>query len=76
VHSYESSSAAINCLANVLGAVLKQYNSTPASRIRPQSFNTGGYFFQSCISFGDLTILSSKIQASTYGEKGYHKDSK
>jgi hypothetical protein len=35
VHSCESSPAAIYCLAYVLGMVLKQYNSTPASRIKP-----------------------------------------
>jgi hypothetical protein len=76
VHSHESSPATINRLANVLGMILKQYNSLPTSRIGPQSFDTRGHFFKSCISFGDPTILSSEIQASTYNEKGYHKDSK
>jgi hypothetical protein len=59
----------------VLGAILKQYNSFPTSRIGPQSFNTRGHFFQSCISFGDPTILSSEIQARAYDGKGYHKNS-
>jgi hypothetical protein len=58
-----------------LGAILKQYNSFPVSRIGPQSFNTRGHFFQSCILFGDPTILSSEIQASTYDKEGYHKNS-
>jgi hypothetical protein len=56
----------------MLGAILKQYNSFLTSRIGPQSFNTRGHFFQSCISFGDPTIFSSEIQASAYDEKGYH----
>jgi hypothetical protein len=59
----------------VLGAILKQYNSLPTSRIGPQSFDTRGHFFQSGISFSDPTILSSEIQESAYDEKGYHKNS-
>jgi hypothetical protein len=59
----------------VLGAILKQYNSFSMSRIGLQSFNTREHFLQSCISFGDPTILSSEIQASAYDGKGYHKNS-
>jgi hypothetical protein len=59
----------------VLGEVLKEYNSTPTSRIRPQSFNTREHFFQSRISFGNPTIFSSEIQTSAYDGKGYHKNS-
>jgi hypothetical protein len=59
----------------MLGAILKQHNSVPMSRIIPQSFNTSRHFFQSCISFGDPTILSSDIQASAYDKKGYHTNS-
>jgi hypothetical protein len=59
----------------MLGAILKQYNSFPTSRIRPQSFNTRGHFFQGCISLGDPTILSSEIQTGAYNGKVYHKNS-
>jgi hypothetical protein len=75
VHSRESFPATINRLANVLSAILKQYNGFPTPRIRPQSFNICGHFFQSCISFGNPTILSSEIQASAYDEKRYHTNS-
>jgi hypothetical protein len=59
----------------MLGAILKQYNSFPTLRIGPQSFNTSRHFFQSCISFGDPTILNSEIQASAYDKKGHHTNS-
>jgi hypothetical protein len=55
--------------------VLKQYNSAPASRIRPQIFSTCGHFFQSRTSLGNPTIFSSKIQASACKDKGYHENS-
>jgi hypothetical protein len=61
VHRHERSSATIHRFANVLGSILKQYNSTPASRIRPQIFNTYEHFLQGRISLGNPTIFSSKI---------------
>jgi hypothetical protein len=64
MHSYESSSATINGLADMLGSVLKQYDSTAAARIRPQSLNTRRHLLQSCILLGNPTIFSSKIQTS------------
>jgi hypothetical protein len=73
VHSYESSPAAIHCIANMLGTILKQYNSASASRIRPQIFNTCGHLFQSRTSLGNPTIFNGEIQASAYKGKGYHK---
>jgi hypothetical protein len=48
----------------MLGAVLKQYDSAAAARIRPQSLNTRRHLFQSRISLGNPTIFSSKIQTS------------
>jgi hypothetical protein len=75
VHSHESLPAAINRFTNVLSVILMQYDGFSTSRIRPQSFNICGHFFQSCILFGNPTILSGEIQASAYDEKGYHTKS-
>jgi hypothetical protein len=46
----------------MLGAVLKQYDSMAAARVRPQTINTRRHFRQSRISLGNPTIFSSKIQ--------------
>jgi hypothetical protein len=59
----------------MLGAVLKQYNGAPASRIRPQSLKANRRFLQSRISLRDPTILSSKIQARAYNDKRCHNSS-
>jgi hypothetical protein len=58
----------------MLGMVLKQYNGTPASRIRPQSLKASRHFLQSRISLSDPMILSSKIQTSAYNGKRCHKN--
>jgi hypothetical protein len=59
----------------MLGTVLKQYNGTPTSRIRPQSLKACRHFLQSLISLGNPTIFSSEIQTSAYDGKGCHKNS-
>jgi hypothetical protein len=58
----------------MLGTVLKQYNGTPASRIRPQSLKASRHLLQSRISLSNPTILSSKIQTSAYNGKRCHKN--
>jgi hypothetical protein len=57
----------------MLGAVLKQYNGAPASRIRPQCLAASRHFLQSRISFSNSTFFSSKIQTSTYNGKNVTK---
>jgi hypothetical protein len=59
----------------MLGTVLKQYNGTPTPRIRPQSLAACQHSLQSCISLGNTTIFSGKIQTSAYDSKGCHKNS-
>jgi hypothetical protein len=60
----------------MLGTILKQYNGTPASRIRPQSLKASRHFLQSRISLSDPTILSSEIQTSAYRGRRCHKNSR
>jgi hypothetical protein len=50
----------------MLGAVLKQHNSAPASRIRPERLAASRHFLQSRIPFSNSTFFGSKIQTSTY----------
>jgi hypothetical protein len=59
----------------MLGAVLKQHNGAPASRIRPQRLAASRHFLQSRISFSNSTFFSSKIQASTYKRHNVSKSS-
>jgi hypothetical protein len=60
----------------MLGAVLKQHNGAPASRIRPQSLEASRHLLQSRVSLSNPTILSSEIQTSAYHGKRCHKNSR
>jgi hypothetical protein len=57
----------------MLGTVLKQYNGTSASRIRPQSLKASQHILQSRILLSDPTILSSKVQQVPIMAKGVTK---